>query len=214
MSEQLVVTQTGVTQAGLADPVQDAQAIFRTILAALSEPGRVFDVTATVPTSGLGIGPAALAVVLSLTDGDTPLWIGDSDVGDRGVGDRCEALAAHLRFHTGAPIVADRGAAQFALLKGGDWRLDQFNPGTEDFPDHSATLIIEVDALAEGGPLTLSGPGIPDHRHVTVAGLPADFSAQWHANHAQFPCGVDVILACGARLMGLPRTVSLNSSGR
>lgn len=206
MFEQAGVIQSGVTQPGLADPVQDSQAIFRTILAALSEPGRVFDVAMTAPTDGLGIGPAALAALLTLTDGDTPLWIGDSAVGG--------ALAAYLRFHTGAPIVADRGAAQFALLSGGDWRLDQFNPGTEDFPDQSATLIIEVDALAEGGPIALSGPGIPDHRHVTVQGLPADFGAQWLANHAQFPCGVDVIFACGARLMGLPRTVSLKIPGR
>jgi alpha-D-ribose 1-methylphosphonate 5-triphosphate synthase subunit PhnH len=95
------------------------------------------------------------------------------------------------------------------MLKGGDRRLEDFNPGTEDFPDQSATLIIEVTALAEGGPVTLSGPGIPGHRHVTVQGLAPDFAEQWAANHARFPCGVDVIVTCGASLMGLPRTVSL-----
>ena len=199
-----------VTQPGLADPVHQSQEIFRTVLAALSEPGRVFQLAAAAPAGvlgpvgGLGIGPAALAVLLALTDGDTPVWLGGE----------AEALANYLRFHTGSPIVADPGAAQFALLKGGDRRLDCFNPGTEDFPDHSATLIVEVVALAEGGPITLSGPGIPDLRPVTVQGLPADFAGQWAANHAQFPCGVDVIVTCGASLMGLPRTVSLTRSGR
>ena len=193
-----------VTQPGLADPVHQSQAIFRTVLAALSEPGRVFQLADAAPAGGLGIGPAALAVLLALTDGDTPVWLGDE----------AEALANYLRFHTGSPIVADPRAAQFALLRGGDRRLDCFNPGTEDFPDHSATLIIEVVALAEDGPITLSGPGIPDLRPVTVQGLPADFAEQWAANHVQFPCGVDVIVTCGASLMGLPRTVSLTRSGR
>jgi alpha-D-ribose 1-methylphosphonate 5-triphosphate synthase subunit PhnH len=199
-----MIEQAVVTQPGLTDPVQQSQAIFRTVLMALAEPGRVLTIATPAPAAGLGIGPAALAVLLSLTDGDTPVWIGD----------RAEALAAYLRFHTGSPIVAEQGAAQFALITGEDWRLDRFNPGDEDFPEQSATLIVAVDALTEGGPVALSGPGIPDHRHVTLRGLPADFAGQWAANHARFPCGVDIILACGDQLMGLPRTTSLKTSGR
>jgi alpha-D-ribose 1-methylphosphonate 5-triphosphate synthase subunit PhnH len=193
-----------VTEPGLADPVQQSQEIFRTVLAALSEPGRVFQLADMAPADALEVGPAALGILLALTDGDTPVWLGD----------KAEALANYLRFHTGSPIVSDPGAAQFALVRGGDWRLDLFDPGNEDFPDQSATLIVEVDALTEGGLITLSGPGIPGHRHVTVQGLPADFSGQWSAKHAQFPCGVDVIVTCGSSLMGLPRTTSFAHSGR
>ncbi|HWT99672.1 MAG TPA: phosphonate C-P lyase system protein PhnH [Terriglobales bacterium] len=193
-----------VTEPGLADPVQQSQEIFRTVLAALSEPGRVFQLADMAPVGALGVGSAAVAILLALTDGDTPVWLGG----------KAEALANYLRFHTGSPVVSDPGAAQFTLVKGVNCQLDLFDPGNEDFPDQSATLIVEVDVLAEGGPITLSGPGIPGHRHVTVQGLPADFSEQWSANHAQFPCGVDVIVTNGTSLMGLPRTTSFAHSGR
>ncbi|HVJ43984.1 MAG TPA: phosphonate C-P lyase system protein PhnH [Dongiaceae bacterium] len=194
---------TAVSQPGLGDPVHQSQEIFRAVLTALSEPGRIMQVAGGPPasaTTALGVSEAALAVLLSLADGDTPLWLGQQS----------PRLAAYLRFHTGAPIVADPAAAQFALIAAEpDHRLfDRFDTGSEDYPDRSATLIIEVAALAESGPIVLRGPGIPQHRHITIAGLPAAFPRQWTANRALFPCGVDVILTCGTGLMGLPRTVS------
>lgn len=200
---QMSVSQISVTQPGLADPVHQSQEIFRTVLTALSEPGRIMQLSFQ-PVAGLAPGAAALAVLLSLTDGDTPLWLGTT----------ANALAAYLRFHTGAPVVVDPREAHFALIADqADYRpLAQFEPGTEDYPDRSATLIIEVEALDEGGPISLRGPGIPDHRHLSIRGLPPAFVAQWAANHAQFPCGVDVILTCGPRLIGLPRSTILESS--
>jgi alpha-D-ribose 1-methylphosphonate 5-triphosphate synthase subunit PhnH len=203
MFEPMNVTQMSVSQPGLADPVHQSQEIFRTILTALSEPGRIMQVSFQ-PVADLTTGAAALAVLLCLADGDTPLWLGAT----------ANTLAAYLRFHTGAPVVADPRDAHFALIANqADFRpLAQFDPGTEDYPDRSTTLIIEVEALDEGGPIGLRGPGIPDHRHLTMHGLPPAFAAQWAANHAQFPCGVDVILTCGTRLIGLPRSTILEAS--
>ena len=191
-----------VTQPGLGDPVQQSQVIFRNVLAALAEPGLVRSVDfAAVP--GLRAGPAAIALLLTLADGDTSLYLGADQA----------ALAAYLRFHTGAPIVSEPDAAQFALLADcQQLSLTDFKAGSEDFPDQSATLIIEVEQLAERGPVVLRGPGIPGHRRVDIRGLPADFVQQWAANHSAFPCGVDVILTCGNQLMGLPRTTHLEAS--
>lgn len=198
MSDPLAVSQPGLT-----DPIHQSQEIFRTVLTALSEPGRIMDLSFR-PVPGLDVGAAALAILLSMTDGDTPLWLGE----------RANAIAAYLGFHTGAPVVTDPHEAQFALIA--DQRnhrsLSQFDAGSEDYPDRSATLLIEVDALAMGGPICLRGPGIPDHRHLTIQGLPATFTAEWAANHAQFPCGIDVILTCGTQLIGLPRSTILESS--
>lgn len=191
-----------VTQPGLADPVHQSQAIFRTLLTALSEPGRVLSVDLP-PVPALTAGPAAIAALLSLADGDTPLWLDG----------QMDALAAYLRFHTGAPIATDPQAAQFALVVGGGHLpLSVFNAGSEDYPDQSATLIIEVAHLAEQGAFILRGPGMPGHRSVDIQGLPAKFATQWATNHALFPCGLDVILTCGQKLMGLPRTTHLETS--
>jgi alpha-D-ribose 1-methylphosphonate 5-triphosphate synthase subunit PhnH len=36
--------------------------------------------------------------------------------------------------------------------------------------------------------------------------LPPDFAAQWSANRALFPRGIDLLLVSGADIVGLPRT--------
>ena len=194
------MSKPDVTSAGLASPVSDAQQIFRGVLTALSEPGRVLRLPG-LPESGLPLNPASLGVLLTLADGDTPVWLDD----------RATAAASYLRFHTGAPVVEDKSAARFALIADAQRcpALDDFAAGSEDYPDRSATLILEVARLMEAGPITLRGPGIPDRRNLTIEGLPAGFLAAWSANRALFPRGVDVILTCGAEIVGLPRRVML-----
>ncbi|HVM86305.1 MAG TPA: phosphonate C-P lyase system protein PhnH [Candidatus Binatia bacterium] len=192
-----------VSHPGLTDPVGQSQEIFRTVLTALAEPGRVLDL-ASAPDVPLGIDAAALAILLTLADGDTPVWIGGTTDG---------ALAAYLRFHTGAPIVSQARAAQFAVVVDPSryLPLSDFDPGVEDFPDRAATVIIGATALAESGDVALRGPGIPDRRRVTIGGLPARFAADWAENHAEFPCGVDVLFTCGRRILGLPRSIILEA---
>jgi len=189
--------------AGFADPVGAAQATFRAVLTALSEPGRVLALElALEPPPPLG--PAAAAVALSLLDGDTPLWC---DRTSRG------ALPS-LRFHTGVPLVEAPEQARFALIADAAQlpSLAAFEAGSDEYPDRSATVIVEVGALGEGRALVLRGPGIPDRRTLAVRGLPAGFAAEWHANHARFPRGIDVILTAGNRLAGLPRSVLIEEA--
>lgn len=192
-----------VTAPGFAAPGEDAQLVFRTALTAMSEPGRVLQLPLALPAD-LPVGPAALALLLALADGDTPVWL---DAGAR-------PAAPYLRFHTGAPIVSRPDAATFALAMDAARcpSLAAFDGGSEDFPDRSATVIIEVSQLAEGGPLALRGPGIAGARSLLIDGLPRSFRAEWAINHARFPCGVDVLLTCGDRLAGLPRSIALEDT--
>ena len=188
------------TSPGFAAPGRNAQAVFRAALTALSEPGRVIDLPVELDT-GLPVGSAALAVLLALADGDTPLWL-DARASD---------AAGFFGFHTGAPVVAALQAARFALIAeaAGCPPLHRFALGEEEYPDRSATLVIEVTRLAEGGPLILSGPGIADRRQLSLGGLAPSFLADWAANHAAFPRGVDIFFTCGTRLCGLPRSIRL-----
>jgi alpha-D-ribose 1-methylphosphonate 5-triphosphate synthase subunit PhnH len=186
---------------GFADPVGEAQTTFRAVLAALAEPGTVHGLVFDFePPAPLGLAAGALA--LSLLDGDTPLWCDPAS----------RAAAASLRFHTGAPLIDAPEHARFALIADATQlpSLATFDAGTDEYPDRSATLIIEVAALGpnldQGTPLILRGPGIPDRRILKVDGLPAGFRADWQANHARFPRGIDVILTAGGRLAGLPRS--------
>lgn len=188
-----------MVEQGFEQPVEAAQRVFRTLLTALSEPGRVLPLAACcVPPAGLD--PAAMAAVLALCDGDTPLWLDEA----------ARDAAPFIRFHTGAPIVAAPGEALF-LLAAARRRppLAVLLPGTPDYPDRSATLILAVDALGEGGGWRLAGPGIAGTRRLAVAGIDERFAEEWRENHDRFPLGVDVLFAARDRVAGLPRSTRL-----
>jgi alpha-D-ribose 1-methylphosphonate 5-triphosphate synthase subunit PhnH len=188
-----------MVEAGFASPVEAAQRVFRTLLTALSEPGRVLALPpCCAPPEGLD--PAAVAAVLALADGDTPLWLDPS----------ARAAAPYFRFHTGASIVGAEETALF-LLAAAPHRpaLARLQAGTPEYPDRSATLILSVEALVEGEGWQLSGPGIAGTRRLLVRGLDERFAGEWQANHAAFPLGVDVVFAARDRLAALPRSTRL-----
>ena len=186
---------------GLADPAHDAQRLFRAVLDAFAHPGRV--VSLPDPPAGPGtICPATAAYLLTLVDRDTPLWLApEFDL---------PAVRDFVRFHTGAPIVAERGDAVFAVLAHDiASSLEGFAIGTDPYPDRSATLVIEVPVLGAGTARRWRGPGIAGESAVAVGGLAADFWQAWAGNHALFPCGVDIVFAAGSQLLALPRSIAV-----
>jgi alpha-D-ribose 1-methylphosphonate 5-triphosphate synthase subunit PhnH len=187
---------------GLAAPVHDAQATFRAALDAMAHPGRVvvlpIDLAASPPAP---LSAAAAALALTLCDIDTAVWLDTS----------LAPAAAYLRFHCGCPLVAATRAAHFAFL--GDAAalppLDGFSLGSDEYPDRSTTLVIEVAGLAEGSGHTLSGPGIAGSARLSVAGLPERFWEERGALDILLPRGLDVVLTCGSLLAALPRSVRI-----
>src|SRR5262249_4151651 len=163
---------------------------FRGALEAMSRPGRVQTVSAPFDAPK-ELERAACALALTLLDQDTCLWFAPKLAG----------AASYLRFHTGCTLAAGQAAADFALLDGTELpRLDAFRVGSDDYPDRSATLIIQVRSLEEGPGLRLSGPGIRGTARVAIGGLGEAFWLFWGANRALFPRGVDVFFASGERL--------------
>jgi alpha-D-ribose 1-methylphosphonate 5-triphosphate synthase subunit PhnH len=181
---------------GFADPVLDAQASFRAVLEAMSRPGRVETVTPP-PEVPPGLSPAAAAMLLTLVDAVTPLRLA--------AGAEAEAW---VRFHCGCPMRRD-GAA-FVLDPTAT--LMELDAGTDEEPEHGATLILEVAALEEGSGWRLTGPGIRDAHRLHVRGAPAGFVADWTRSRARFPRGVDAILCAGTRIAALPRTVRIEEA--
>ena len=182
---------------GFADPVLDAQASFRAILEAMSRPGRIQKIDARI-TPPAPLCSAAGAALLSLADADTPLWL---DVGD--------TVAEWLRFHSGAPITPDIGAARFVVVCGAAPSLDSLDIGTDEDPQLGATLILQVAGLVAGDGWRLTGPGIQHEHRLRVLGAPADFVAAWARNQALFPRGIDVLLCAGDSIAALPRSVMI-----
>lgn len=186
--------------AGFADPVFDAQAVFRAALEALSYPGRVVQISRELAAPS-PLDPASGALALALLDFETPLWLDEAA--------RTGAAPGWLGFHTGAPTVAAPEEARFALAALGEALppLDAFAQGDAEYPDRSATLILQVPSFDRGLRRIWRGPGIREIVPVGVDGLPARFWAERELSHEIYPAGVDVFFTCGMALLGLPRTI-------
>jgi alpha-D-ribose 1-methylphosphonate 5-triphosphate synthase subunit PhnH len=189
---------------GFSAPVYEAQDCFRRVLAALARPGQIQRLE-TPPTPPTGLGAAQSAILLALADHDTPVWLAavqrHGEAGD------------YLRFHCGCPLIGNSADARFVVLSNLTHlpRLDELHVGEPNFPDRSATLIVEVAELSAGGPLRLRGPGIADQIGLFVGGWTDAATALLQTNRRRFPLGVDILLTCGDRVAGLPRTVHLTT---
>jgi alpha-D-ribose 1-methylphosphonate 5-triphosphate synthase subunit PhnH len=187
---------------GFPDAVLNSQSVFRTLMDCMARPGTVGSVAPTVaPPAPLGI--AAGAVMLTLCDNDTPVWL-SPDLTKSGT-------TAWLSFHCGAPLTREKAEARFAFLEAGAAMppFGLFAAGSQEYPDRSTTLVIEVTALSGGRPLNLTGPGIRDVATIAPMGLPEPFLHQWIGNRALFPRGIDAVLTAGRELLCLPRTTKI-----
>jgi len=200
---------------GFDNPVDDAQQVFRAALDAFAHPGMLQALPAASVGRPAGLSPAMTALLLTLADSDTPVWL-PADIGSE--------ARAFLRFHCGCPLVDNAAQATFVCVPMGDTppSLAQCAQGDPAYPDRSATLLLELAALSNdaaplsatvsdngGDTYTLRGPGIETTQTLLASGLPNDFRAQWRANNAGFPLGVDLLLTAGDRFCALPRTTHL-----
>ena len=131
---------------GFADPVTDAQVCFRAVLDAMARPGlvrAVRGVSAPAPLCN-----AAAGVLLTLIDQETPLWLDPAST----------AARAWIAFHTGAPIVDTKRAAFAMALSLPD--LAELPSGSDEMPETSATVILQIASLTEGRRFVLEGPGL------------------------------------------------------
>ncbi len=193
---------------GFADATHDAQAVFRSVLEALSRPGRLQTLEAS---DGLQ-APAPLsrgltALLLTLLDTETSLHLGGPLASD--------AAWMYCRFHTGVQRASEPALADFVVAQPAHAQLDSLRLGDDDMPQQGATLIIDTGSLAveRGAGLKLSGPGIEHVQHMGLCGLPLAFWQQRIAMHALFPRGVDLLLVCGSQLIGVPRSTLITLEG-
>ncbi|HVC59846.1 MAG TPA: phosphonate C-P lyase system protein PhnH [Acetobacteraceae bacterium] len=184
-------------QPGFADPVAGAQSCFRAVLDAMARPGRIREV-GTDLTPPAPLAPATAAVLLTLLDYDTPVWLDPAFAGARN----------WVGFHCGAPIVAAIGACRFAVALALP-ELAALPSGTHEAPEDAATLILQVNAFGRGRTYRLAGPGLRVPALLSVDLLPAGFATAWQENHALFPRGADIVLCAGTALAALPRSVTL-----
>jgi alpha-D-ribose 1-methylphosphonate 5-triphosphate synthase subunit PhnH len=173
---------------------ENQQQIFRALLSAMARPGEVFSLG-----PALGGAAAYLAILATLVDGRAPY------------ADPHELLDPRARRLLEAPRV-EGAEAGFVVVHGkADPSALSVRLGDLDAPEEGATLVVVVERIAESGgcsELTMDwrGPGIPASVIVGVDGLDPrwlESRAQWNRH---FPMGVDMFVADGRRVAGLPRT--------
>lgn len=187
-----MATQT--LDGGFRDPALDAAKAFRGLMNAMARPGTIHDVTGAAPPEPLSV--AAGTALLTLCDAETPLFLsGVYDVAN---------IRDWVTFHTGASLVGP-AHCMFAL---GRWQdlvpLSAYPVGTPEYPDRSATLIVETQGLAQSG-ATLSGPGIRDTAELALPDI-----AALQGNHALYPLGLDFLFTEGDRIAALPRSTEVH----
>ncbi|MEE4189230.1 MAG: phosphonate C-P lyase system protein PhnH [Roseobacter sp.] len=188
--------QAETLSGGFTSPATQSAHAFRSVMAAMARPGTIQHVEGAQPPAPLSV--AAGCVLLTLCDTDTPVYLaGDAD---------SEDVRAWLAFHTGAPLTGPYHC-MFAV---GSWDtllpLNAYPIGTSEYPDRSATLIVERATLTQSG-ATLRGPGIKSQ-----AGLSLPELAVFQNNSALFPLGIDFIFTCGDQLAALPRSTAVSAT--
>jgi len=193
----------GTPAAGFADPVPQSQLAFRALLDAMARPGRLTCIPGGTGHPA-GMAPALAAAALTLCDLDTPVWLGPGCDGD--------AVRNWLRFHTGAPLVADAAAADFVLIDAaaGLPAPDIFSLGSDAAPERGATLLIQTATLQGAAAMIWRGPGIRDAVAMPDCGLADRFWRVRAALSGAFPRGFDLYLFAGSDLIGLPRSTSIS----
>ncbi len=191
-----------MTETGFANTAIDAAHAFRAIMHAMARPGSVVALDAPLrPPAPLNSVSAAVA--LTLCDFQTPVWLSPA---------LADAHAVHyLKFHTGAPVAGHAGEAQFVFLSAEEEMpsLPLLAQGTHEYPDRSATLVIQVQSFHQRG-ARLSGPGINGAVDFGVEGITPSFWAAMADNHARFPVGADVIFAAPHSIAAVPRSSALH----
>jgi alpha-D-ribose 1-methylphosphonate 5-triphosphate synthase subunit PhnH len=197
-----MTAKSQIYSGAFADPVFEAQSVFRSLMDCFARPGTVGRLsTAAAPPAPLG--EASGAVALTLCDHDTPVWLSPAL--------SKSSAPKWIAFHTGANVTEAKDEARFAFFEKGAAvpGFDQFSLGTQEYPDRSTTLVVEVEALEGGQPLIGRGPGIKNGIVVAPKGLPDVFLDLWAANRAIFPRGIDLVLTAREAVLCLPRTTKL-----
>jgi alpha-D-ribose 1-methylphosphonate 5-triphosphate synthase subunit PhnH len=190
--------------AAFAQPIFDSQRTFRELLQAMARPA-VPRALPVLPPAPAPVTPEAMAILLTLCDATTSVWLQQPD----------EEVIGHLRFHAGIKLAERPQDADFALITDPLTMpaLEMFARGDLRYPDRSATLILQVPGLhalpAQGKAHHFAGPGIRDTATLAIDGLPADFWQQRAALATQLPLGIDLYVVAAQQVVGLPRTTRL-----
>jgi alpha-D-ribose 1-methylphosphonate 5-triphosphate synthase subunit PhnH len=175
--------------------------IFRVILDAMARPGAVLKLVENSDASS-PLFSNTNAVIRTLSDFQSPLWLSPTL--------NIETIIRQIKFQTGAPVVTRPAESVFAILTAQEasGEVEKFNVGTDEYPDRSTTLLIQVDGF-NNTDVELAGPGLKVPVGFGVSNLSKTFWTEMMVNHTLYPLGVDVIFISPESIACCPRSTSI-----
>ncbi|SLN23423.1 Alpha-D-ribose 1-methylphosphonate 5-triphosphate synthase subunit PhnH [Falsiruegeria litorea R37] len=179
---------------GFTNAPVDAAHAFRAAMTVMARPGEIRTLTGAQAPAPLS--EAAATLLLTLCDPETKVHLaGEADTPE---------VRGWLTFHTGAPLV-DAGEADFAI---GTWEslipLGAYKIGTSEYPDRSATLIVECTGVTQTG-ATMTGPGIKESAQLSLPDVEV-----LRTNATAYPLGLDFFFTSGTQVAALPRSTQIS----
>jgi|LGVE01.1.fsa_nt_gb alpha-D-ribose 1-methylphosphonate 5-triphosphate synthase subunit PhnH len=182
------------------DVIFDSQRIFRSLLDAMANPGRII----TLPE--IDIKPPAanrypLLLFMTLLDHEVSFCV---------MGGAQTQITGYLKTNTGSKesrlensdFILVCGGSSHGLIRGA-------RVGTLEYPDESATVIYDAGSIGyDGGDVLfeLSGPGIADKRMIGTSGIEQNEIEDVLAMR-DYPLGLDLIFSDKAgRIVCIPRS--------
>ncbi len=185
-------------------PAQCAS-VFRAVLMATARPGTLHEIPYKLhPPAPLSSTTAA--VVLTLADQDTPLWLAPA-LTDRKV-------ETYLKFHTGASLATEQVSSTFAVFPSTQRPdLSIFPVGSDEYPDRSATVILQIDETSAPTTVFLEGPGLEKKLTLSLPGLDKEFWQFVQNNHHLYPRGLDFLFCLSDGIIACPRSSRVTIEG-
>ena len=181
------------------DLVFDSQMIYRLILEATSNPGKIVSLQ-KYAAKLYGDDPVLLAVALTLLDNEVNFRV----FGNNSLSDEISSL-------TNAQPDESEAADFIFICDSNDLKLAIENAkyGTLNDPHKSAIVIIQNDNLPSR-PATLSGPGIDGRSEHILTQTVTDAIMIRDTLNFEYPLGIDFIfISCTGDLFAIPRLVKV-----
>jgi alpha-D-ribose 1-methylphosphonate 5-triphosphate synthase subunit PhnH len=181
------------------------QQVFRALVQGFSRPGTIHTIPSDPSFQTCQFVSAASSVLRCLLDHEVTFAVHGFD----------EGVTEHILRVTGSQV-GSVNQADYILCSPDHFAdvIDQARTGTDEYPDHSATIIVTCLALASSSNgLVLTGPGIESQHRLRVPGVdPNVFETLRHVNQ-DYPLGIDVVLVSPERtIVCIPRTITIERS--
>lgn len=168
------------------DFVHDSQKVFRAVLNALSNPGRVYDINAQTKKFKDDFG-ALSAVGATFLDNEVSMYVEKNP--------KLELQMHHLTLcrpvkYCNADYIFLSSEMNYGSIRE---MMKNCKKGTYADPQQSATFIVLCDHFNEETEVTLSGPGVKDEMTVAVRKYIRNILLARQVMEIEYPLGIDLV---------------------